>query len=339
MTRRALARALTALGIASVLLLPAAAPVTAVDAEIDVTLALTPNAVSGSPFTFTPGYSDGFVPPSDAICSWEIAWGDYQSLHLHRYDETFGSVTLRGFARDGFCEPWTFTLPYSASGEWLYNFGITNAPGYWFETSSYVPGPDLPTFHGTNGVAPGSGVSASSIPGVWLSMPKGALIGDRVTVTAHPFGGYVMPPSGTLWSALSGACLCGEFAHVNSHSLAWTFTVGVTGTIAVFYNDKGEMDGTNFAGAGVDPSVKAVRRVTIRVNARVRVATATYVSAHAWLFHGTVRYVFYLDGKSRHVGPAWWMKFKTTGRHTLSVIATDRYGHRAKATQVVIVSP
>ena len=340
MTRRALLRILATLGVASALFWGAVGPVSAVDIQIKLTLSRSAQPVSGSPFTFTPGYSSGFVPPADALCNWEIRWGDYRSLHDNIYDASFGSVTIRGLARDGFCDPWTFTLPYSASGEWMYNFGIGDVPGYYFDTSSFVTGPGFPTFNGTNGAPAGSGVTASNLPGVWLSMPKGTLIGDRVTVTAHPFGGYVLPPSGTFWDAYSASCNCRDFARLDfSHSLTWTFTAAVSGTVAVFYNDKGEMDGTSFAGAGVDPSVKAVRRVTIRLNSFVHRATSTYVSGHAWLFRGPVRYVWYLDHKRIHVGAGWRMKFGTLGRHTLTVVATDGYGHRATRSQGVTVIP
>ena len=340
MKRQPIPRLLAAIGLAGALLWSVAGAVAAVDTGIVVTMSRSADPVSGSAFTFTPHYSNGFVPPADALCAWEIRWGDHESLHENVYNETFGSVAIRGSARDGFCDPWTFTLPYSAAAEWLYNFTITDVPGYWFDTSSFDPGPDFPTFHGTNGAPAGSGVTTSNLPGVWLSMPKGTLIGDRVTVTAHPFGGYVIPPSGTFWDAYAATCSCGDFARLDdSQSLTWTFTAAVSGTLAVFYNDHGEMDGTSFAGAGIDPSVKSVRRVTIRLNDSVHRGISTYVSGRAWLFNGPVHYVWYLDGKRIHVGAGWWMTFWALGRHTLTVVATDGYGHRATRSQVVTVVP
>lgn len=338
MKGQAIRRFLVAVGFLGALLWTSGAPVAAVSTEIKVTLTGSAHPLSGSPFTFTPHYSNGFVPPDDAICAWELRWGDHTSLHDNVYNETFGSVLIRGSARDGFCGPWTFTLPYSAGSEWLYNFTI-GAAGYYFDTTSFAPGPDFPTFHGTNGSPVGSGIPLSNLPGVWLSMPKGTLIGDQVTVTAHAFGGYVVPPSGAFWDAYDVDCNCRDFARVDSHSLTWTFTAAVPGTIAVFYNDHGEMDGTNFAGAGIDPRVKAVRRVTIHANPSVHLGALTQVSGRAWLFKGPVHYVWTLDRKRVHVGAAWTTTLWVVGRHTLTVVATDGYGHRATRSQVVTVVP
>jgi hypothetical protein len=337
--RPAVKRIVAAIGLSGALLGSAGVPIAAADTGIDVTMSRSANPTSGSAFTFTPHYSNGFVPPDAAICAWELRWGDHTSLYDNVYNQSFGSVAIRGAARDGFCGPWTFTLPYSAGAEWLYNFGIGVA-GYYFDTMSFIPGPGFPTFHGTNGAPAGSGITTSNLPGVWLSMPNGTLIGDQVTATAHPFGGYVMPASGAFWDAYSVTCNCRDFARLDfSHSLTWTFTASVPGTIAVFYNDKGEMDGTNFAGAGIDPRVKAVRRVTMSASPSVHLGSATHVSGRAWLFHGPVTYVWTLDGTRIHVGASWTMRFWVVGRHTLTLVATDGYGHRATRSQVVTVVP
>ncbi|TMD32090.1 MAG: hypothetical protein E6I94_02140 [Chloroflexi bacterium] len=189
------------------------------------------------------------------MCSWELVWGDMASLVNHTYDETFGSIEMRGHSTDGFCDPWTLRLPYSASAAWLYNFGISS-DGVNYDLTSFNPGPNFPIFHGSNGVPPGTGITSSTLPGVWLSMPKGSLVGDLVTVTAHPIGGYDQPPGGALWQAGTGACGCPIFASQTNHKLSFTFTAKVPGTISVFYNDKGEIFNGNFAGAAIDPKVR-----------------------------------------------------------------------------------
>src|ERR1700704_1035315 len=122
--RHAFLRTLAAIGLVGALLWSAAGAVAAVDTGIDVTMSRSANPVSGSAFTFTPHYSNGFVPTADALCSWEGRWGDHRSLYDNVYNESFGSVVIRGFASDGFCGPWTFTLPYRAGAEWKYNFTI-----------------------------------------------------------------------------------------------------------------------------------------------------------------------------------------------------------------------
>jgi hypothetical protein len=225
------------------------------DSSIDVTMTLSSHPVSGSSFTFTPQFPDGFVVPADAICAWELRWGDAASLRNHTYNETFGSVAMRGHATDGYCKPWKLTLPYSASAEWMYNFAI-NSEGETYDLTAFIPGPDLPTFRGSNGVAPGTGIASSTIAGVWLSLPKGAIVGDRVTATAHAMGGYVQPPGGAYWLAGVGTSGSPTIASQTNHRLTFTFTASVAGTISVFYNDTGEVYNGNFAGAGIDPRVR-----------------------------------------------------------------------------------
>jgi hypothetical protein len=227
----------------------------AADSTVVVTMSLSPHPVSGSSFTFTPHFPDGFVVPDDAVCSWELVWGDMASLINHTYDETFGSIEMRGHSTDGFCDPWTLRLPYSASAAWLYSFGI-GSDGVNYDLTSFIPGPNFPIFHGSNGVPPDTGITSSTIPGVWLSMPKGSFVGDLVTVTAHPVGGYDQPPGGALWQAGTGTCGCPIFASQTNHKLSFTFTAKVPGTISVFYNDKGEIFNGNFAGAGIDPKIR-----------------------------------------------------------------------------------
>jgi hypothetical protein len=115
-------RRLTALVVGLVLLvsLPAAALAAAdavtttsiAQAEPVVQLEFPLPARTGEPFTIRPVYSDGYVPPPSAKCSWELRWGNTKSLIDNEFDETFGGMYFDGFASDGFCGEWTFTLPW-----------------------------------------------------------------------------------------------------------------------------------------------------------------------------------------------------------------------------------
>lgn len=311
----------------------------AVPGTVHVTMTLSAHPVSGSSFTFTPGFPTGFVMPVDATCSWELAWGSDNSLRRHQYDETYGSVLFRGKATDGYCDPWTITLPYSASRQWLYDFGMSDGAGTYYDTTAFDPGPDLPIFVGSNGSPAGTGLTTSNLPGVWLSLPHGTLIGDRVTATAHPVGGYVMPPGGALWEAGVGTCGCPVIARSTNHRLTFTFTVTTAGTIVVGYNDKGESFNGDFAGATIDPTVKKAIRVTLSANARMISRTTTTVTARTYGFTSPVTYVYYVDGRKVFVGRVLRLHLTKVGPRTVSVIATDHSGHRSKATMTITVVP
>ncbi len=225
------------------------------DSPIAVTMGLSGHPRSGSAFTFSLGFPDGFTVPAGATCSWELRWGDAASLHHNEYNETFGSIEMRGKASDGYCDHWTLTMPYSASAQWLYDYQMYDASSTDYDLTSFEPGPGLPILAGSNGAAAGSGIGSSSLPGVWLSMPKGSLVGDRVTATAHPVGGYVQPPGGASWLAGVGTGGSPTIASETNHRLTFSFTAKVAGSISVFYNDKGESYNGDFAGAGIDPRV------------------------------------------------------------------------------------
>jgi len=281
---------------------------------------------------FTPAFPDGYQMPATTVCSWELLWGDTASLANHVYDETFGSLLLRGKAPDGFCGPWTFTVPYSASGRWEYRFTYGDTAG----------GVEIPyTFmNGTNGAPAGSGVTESTLPGVWLSMPHGTRQGDTVTATAHPFGGYAIPTGGTHWDVYSGCNCQPAFASATNHQLSFTFTAKVAGTIVVFYNDSGspETGGPNFAGAGIDPKVVAVR-VTSAVPSTIHRYVWYPVSATGSGFVGTVTYRWYVDGVRIFTGRTGHLRFTHLGWHTIKVVATDGHGHRATRTVSRYVRP
>ncbi len=308
-----------------------ASPVVAVvdPSPTSVTVTKSGSFVGGQEVTLTPVYTpafpDGFEQPATTVCSWELLWGDEDSLVNQHFDETFGSLLVRGKGSDGFCGPWTFTVPFSASGRWEYAFTYQ-------DTTTFVNTPYTFTT-GSNAVAAG-GVTTSNLPGVWLSMPHGTRQGDLVTVTAHPFGGYTMPPNGAHWDAYDG-CNCHQyFARHDGPELTWTFRAAVAGTIAVFYNDSGtpEYGGPNFAGAGIDPRIVTVK---VRANVPSIVHRSVWfgVSATPSGFVGAVRYVWFRDGVRVFTGRSGRIRFMTTGSHRIKVIALDGHGH--KAQQVV----
>ncbi len=316
--------------------LPAAVSAEVLPTPTSVTITQSGPWVSGSQMTltpvFTPAFPDGYQFPATAVCDFELLWGNLTTPFQYVYDETFGSVLLRGKGDGGFCGPWTFTVPYSAPGLWEFTFGYSG--GVY---GVYVP---YTFVHGTNGVPAGSGITESNLPGVWLSMPHGTRQGDLVTATAHPFGGYTVPPNGAHWDAYSG-CNCAQaFASADGFALTFTFRAKVPGTIAVFYNDSGtpEYGGPNFAGAGVDPKVIAVK-VAPSMATTIHRSHWYYAAATSKGLIGTLRYSWYVDGVRVHVGRTVNLRFSRLGWHTVKVIVTDTHGHKATKTLWRYVRP
>jgi hypothetical protein len=331
------------LSLVVVALLGASAPAAASAAApgtVVVTMGRSGTPIAGAAYTFTPSFSGGWVMPDDAVCSWELVWGDLTSLVNHTYNEHFGSILLRGRASDGYCGAWTVTLPYSASAHWLWNFGANDSDGTYYDMTAFDPGPNLPIMAGSNGPGAFGGIADSSLPGVWLSMPKGSLIGDRVTATAHPFGGYVQPPNGANWNSAAGACGCEHLLNVTNHSLTYSFTVSAAGTWTVGYNDTGEATGDNFAGAAIDPQVKAAVRVVLHTPATARKGSTFTVTASAYGFRGTVTYRWYVDHRLvTGGGSSHRFHLSGLGRRQIAIAVSDRFGHKAYAHVWVTVVP
>lgn len=334
------ARRLAASWLATAAVLAATLPLAGAAAAADpgptaVTVTRTTPAVGGASMTFTPAFTpafpDGYAFPATTICSWELRWGDEASILHNDYDKTFGSLLLRGKGSDGYCSPWTFTLPYSAAGLWQFAFSYSDADGGYANTPYTL-------IHGSNAAAAG-GIDDSNLPGVWVSLPNGAHQGDTVTSIAHPFGGYVLPAGGTHWDAY-GPCDCKPFASASNHALSFSFTASVPGTITVFYNDAGhpEDGGPNFAGAGIDPKVIDVRVVS-SVPSAPHAHTNVSVSASGKGFVGAVTYTWYVNDHLRFTGRTGNMRFKHAGWRTIRVVARDAHGHHAAHNERRYVRP
>ena len=115
---------------------------------------------------------------------------------------------------------------------------------------------------------------------------------------------------------------------------------------SVFYNDDGD---PNFAGAGVDPMVKAapvtqpptvVRRASaVKITMARTVHRRHYVAvaSRATGMRGTVAYRWKINGHRIFTGRTGQLLFTATGRLRVTVVATDHYGHRATRSMFVRV--
>ncbi len=90
-----------------------------VDVTASLSLDISANPTTGKPITFSLDWDSPVTLPSGAMCLWEFMWGDDASIYLAERNETFGSVMTQGAASAGFCDRWTFTLPWTPVRQYL----------------------------------------------------------------------------------------------------------------------------------------------------------------------------------------------------------------------------
>lgn len=158
---------------------------------IAVGMQVSGTVASGSDVAFTPTHAQSF--PDGTVCGYTLAWGDDRSLSgAGTYNETYGKTSVWGTGR--YCDGWTVTLPWSAAHQWDWGFYAyvvvdgtpTDIAQYDFDGNGFnrlhAAAPDR--------VPAWTGISGSSLPGVWTSMSPNPTAGKAITVTAHPYGGY-----------------------------------------------------------------------------------------------------------------------------------------------------
>ena len=297
-----------------------------------VTVTRTTPAVGGAPMAFTPAFTpvfpNDYAFPATTILPRELRRGDEASILHNDYDKTFGSLLLRGKGSDGYCGPWTFTLPYSAAGLWQFAFSYSDVDG----GDAYTP---YTLIHGTNAPAPAASTTAtcrasgSACPtaptGRHGHLDRAPVRRLRPARRGHALG-RVRPVR--LQAVRVGHQPCAPFS----------FTASVPGTITVFYNDAGhpEDGGPNFAGAGIDPKVIDVR-VASSVPSAPHAHMNVSVSASGKGFVGAGTYTGTSTTTSGY-RPDRYPRFKTQagGR---SGCCPRRHGHHAAHNERRYVPP
>ncbi len=136
-------------------------------------------AVAGQPFTVKPVFDAGYRVAAGQYCHWGLKAGSMDVRLEAGYDETLVSVQFWVPPRNGVCEPWTFTLPYTPPLEYTWSLGISgpangSAPTYVSETVA-----------GSFRAAPGStsrAITYSSLP-LYYMLPDRDLVDADGTVT------------------------------------------------------------------------------------------------------------------------------------------------------------
>jgi len=142
-------------------------------------------AVSGQPFTIKPVFDSGFQLKPGQFCQWRLISGSSNVRLEAGYDETYGEVMTSVPARNGVCEPWTFTLPYTPPLEYTWTLSINN---HALETA-YITSVLAGSFRASPG-GTSRAISQSNLP-MYSVLPDSDFVGLDGTVTyrLHPAGG------------------------------------------------------------------------------------------------------------------------------------------------------
>jgi hypothetical protein len=239
---------------------------------IDVTFDLPLPAVTGADFTIAPVYPDGFALDRDRMsCWWELEWGDERSLRDRARNDTYGMVQMNGPALEGFCDPWTFSLPYTSGLIYRYRFLATSADyqeGPVFDSGALNTFPEdydtVPRFTATVG-STGLGFTHSTIPVAWLSRDADLVVNEPATFRVHTIG-FVPAPLSHNWHAMdwaeNGSC-CREVFLEPHGGESFTFTPTRESHYVVYWSSEIPTDdcGANgcpsFIFAGLDPIARA----------------------------------------------------------------------------------
>ncbi|HET7029161.1 MAG TPA: hypothetical protein VFI34_01515 [Candidatus Limnocylindrales bacterium] len=203
--------------------------------EPSVHLTVSANPTTGHPVTFTPVWTEGYVPPPDQICSWEFRWGTTTALDQTFGGETFGGMFFTLAAAHGGCGPWTLTLPWVPYPQFDVRIG-SNAVRFKAavdSTDRRIRSSNLPI--------------AQVLPNTYTP-----IVGEPLTYTRYLVGGTTLAGAGN-WSARLGD---GEnpLVFAKTGGSTFTFTPPTTGDVFVEWN-QGTTDG-NFLDTYYDPPVR-----------------------------------------------------------------------------------
>jgi hypothetical protein len=135
--------------------------------------------VAGQPFTIQPTFDAGYHLAAGEFCQWRLLWGTANVRLEAGYDETYGEVMTSVAAKNGVCEPWTFTLPYTPPLEYTWSLSINPSASETLYITSVLAGSFRAAPGGTS-----RAISSSSIPLFYL-LPDRQLVGATGTVIYH----------------------------------------------------------------------------------------------------------------------------------------------------------
>lgn len=164
-----------------------------------LSISVSPSPRTGSPITLTPTWPAGTTFPKGTVCWWEVMWGDDNSLYWGKRNDTFGYVMTMGPSSGGWCDGWTFTLPWGPLPRYMVVFWA-DTPGGTIGEASIGGGVGIPKIEAAVGTTDRR-ITSSSLPVVYI-LPDSfeVTVGQPVTYRAYPVGGATLT-SRDQWSA------------------------------------------------------------------------------------------------------------------------------------------
>ena len=183
-------------------------------------------AVTGQPFTIRPVFPpDWPAMPTTALCEWVLTWGDDGKMHDFP-NEDFRQAWTTHLFRNGGCNEWTFTLPYTPGLTYNFTFSVAKDWGHSVVYAASTDGradPDVTTFHATVGTNE-PGIPQSTM-GVAYLLPRAAETrpGEPVTYDLKFSGpaGWTPPAKAWFWASSSE---CGSLFGSDAPTADRTYT-------------------------------------------------------------------------------------------------------------------
>lgn len=228
-----------------------------------VQLGISGDPTTGEPITLTPTVPDAFASSPADYCEWEVRWGNDNAILDNDYNATFGSLLIGGKRSKGFCDAWTFTLPYAPVPHYQVSFKLetpdedvlSDKVGFRKDGSDII--------RATVGTTERR-ITASNLP-VMMVLPDAyiATVGEPITYRLYPAGGADYDDNDS-WLA---AFQAGEHVFTKAGGRSFTFTPDRVGDWVVFWNASGSEPYQ--LGAGYDPPARRADRTRPRTTTPV----------------------------------------------------------------------
>jgi hypothetical protein len=200
---------------------------------------------SDESLTVTPVFGAGRSPAADAVCTWELRWGDHAALRDGEVNGTGGGVITSGTAAEGFCAGWTFGMPRTVSGMATISFTARSADGTLLAAtpSDWAARPRFKVAQGNATPA----ITSSSLPIVTLAVEGSETPGETLVYSATPQGFTPSAatltgrsPTGTVVTSPNGTSLAVTAPEEGRWSVRWTGLRG-SANVAAYLDPSGSM--------------------------------------------------------------------------------------------------
>jgi hypothetical protein len=151
-------------------------------------------AITGHTYTIAPTFDAGFQAPTGATCQWRLTWGDAAVRIEGAYDVTYGGVLFSVAPRNGVCDPWTFTLPYSSTLEYTWQLSINPMAGTTLYITNTIAGSFRATLDSTY-----RGIAQSNLP-LYYVLPDRDYVGTDGSVTYRLYSSGGAPSRTGRWA-------------------------------------------------------------------------------------------------------------------------------------------